>query len=66
MYVNQLDHRRIIDFMDVTRYSELPCSGCIARSATLCASLADADMYRLYTLATGQQFLTGDTIVHQE
>ena len=52
--------------MDVTRYSELPCSSCSARSATLCASLADADMYRLYTLATEQQFSTGNTIVHQE
>lgn len=66
MYINRSKHCEIIDLMNADRYSELPCSSCIARSSTLCASLADADMFRLYALATEQGFSVGDTILHQE
>lgn len=44
----------------------LPCRRCVARSATLCASLADGDMHRLYGLATVQGFATGDLLLRQE
>jgi CRP/FNR family transcriptional regulator len=38
----------------------------VARGATLCASLADADMHRLFALAAQREFGTGDLIFHQE
>jgi len=50
----------------LTTYQELPCSRCIARQSTLCASLADADMHRLYALATEQSYANGDFILHEE
>lgn len=48
------------------RFETLPCSGCVARSATLCASLADADMHRLFALAAEREFAAGEPIFRQE
>jgi len=52
--------------MPVPRYSDLPCCNCYARSATLCASLSDADMHHLYGQATERSFDAGKFIVRQE
>jgi len=46
--------------------ARLPCSQCVARAATLCASLADDDMHRLYALATELGFEAGDMLLRQE
>jgi len=45
---------------------DLPCRNCIARSATLCASLDDADMPRLFEIATELEYTAGELIVRQE
>lgn len=47
-------------------YSQLPCSHCVARDATLCASLSNADMDRLYSLASERSFPTGELLIRQE
>jgi CRP/FNR family transcriptional regulator len=47
-------------------YINTPCHRCVARTATLCASLADDDMHRLYALATELRFDTGDLLLRQE
>lgn len=44
----------------------LPCNRCVARGATLCASLADADMHRLFALATVREFAAGERLFRQE
>lgn len=49
-----------------TDFQALPCSRCVARAATLCASLSDADMHRLYALASDRRFRPGDLMFHQE
>ena len=52
--------------MPIPLYTELPCCKCFARSTTLCASLADANMHRLYSRATERSFAAGKFIVRQE
>lgn len=52
--------------MSARPFASLPCSTCPARSSTLCAGLEDADMYRLYGLATELDFAPGDPLVRQE
>lgn len=52
--------------MSTAPYASLPCSRCVARESTLCASLADDDMHRLYGLATGQRFEAGGLLLRQE
>lgn len=47
-------------------FKTLPCGGCVARSATLCASLADGAMHRLFALATEREFAAGEQIFRQE
>jgi len=47
-------------------WDALPCRRCVARTATLCASLADADMHRLHGLATEMEFAAGDLLLRQE
>lgn len=47
-------------------FARLPCSQCIARGTTLCASLADGDMHRLYALASERAFASGDFLFRQE
>lgn len=47
-------------------YAQLPCSRCPARTATLCASLADPQMPELYRLADDRRFAAGDAILVQE
>ena len=47
-------------------YADLPCSRCVARGATLCASLSDTDMHSLFRLATIRDYVTSDLIIHQE
>lgn len=47
-------------------YKELPCCRCPARSASLCASLADAQLHRLHGLATERRFAGGEVILTQE
>lgn len=50
----------------VTDFEALPCRHCRARTATLCASLPDADMHRLYSLATEQDFAPGALLCREE
>ena len=50
----------------MTFFADLPCSTCIARKSTLCASLVDADMHRLYELAAEQSYASGAVIFHEE
>lgn len=52
--------------MNRVAYESLPCKGCVARGSTLCASLADADMHRLFALASNQIYKTGGIIIRQE
>jgi CRP/FNR family transcriptional regulator, anaerobic regulatory protein len=52
--------------MTAGSYARLPCSRCVARTSTLCASLADDDMHRLYGLATELQFEEGGMLLRQE
>lgn len=52
--------------MVASPYASLPCGRCVARASTLCASLADDDMHRLYALATGQHFEAGGLLLRQE
>jgi CRP/FNR family transcriptional regulator len=52
--------------MTATDYVALPCSRCVARGATLCASLADGDMHRLFSLATDQRVEAGEMLLQQE
>ncbi len=50
----------------MVNYADLPCSTCVARDSTLCASLSDADMHELYAIATEQDYHTGEALLHQE
>lgn len=50
----------------MSEYTDLPCSSCIARSSTLCAGLADADMHELYGIAIERSYKTGEVLFHQE
>lgn len=47
-------------------YADLPCSGCAARSATLCASLADDHLPLLYALADDRRVAPGEAFLVQE
>ena len=50
----------------MVKYDDLPCGTCIARSSTLCASLQDADMNKLYAIASEQRYNAGEALFRQE
>lgn len=58
--------REAVPPVDPPDVSRLPCGRCIARDATLCASLADRHMHRLYGLATERDLAPGDLLFRQE
>jgi CRP/FNR family transcriptional regulator len=52
--------------LSATGFHALPCGQCAARASTLCASLPDADMYRLYGLAVEQDYAPGALVCREE
>jgi CRP/FNR family transcriptional regulator len=49
-----------------TDFDALPCRYCAARATTLCASLPDSDMYRLFALAVEQDYAPGAILCREE
>jgi CRP/FNR family transcriptional regulator len=55
-----------LEAMTTRTFESLPCRACAARNTTLCASLPDRDMHRLFALASEREYAAGEEIFRQE